>query len=458
MIKQISTAAILAAAAFQPVFAEENVGATLTVEERIYGASNFWKEVTYNFAHWQAVPDLDWDKAYQEALPRIINAKSDFEYFMELKKLCAQLKDGHTNIYFPDGMVDANRDRFPLQLRSINSRAIVENIAREYAEQIPRGSEVLAVDGKPVKQMMEEDIYPYISTSAPHMYPIIAIGSYHRLGVGVLTGPNDSVGTLLIETPTGEQKTIELPRNRNDGDVDWAVSNETPETVEFKWLDDGKAYIALNSFSREEVVTGFKENLPELYKADSIVVDLRRNGGGSGSYAAEILKSFTDKPFYPSAWKTPIHKGAHKAWGKYADMAESLEKYREYYEGHPMEVREPEPFIPEAGDKLKVPTVFLIGPSTASAAEDILIMADDIGHITMMGEPTYGSTGQPLMMDLPGGGRARVSAKRDYYRDGKEFIGVGVLPDIEVKRTVEGVRNGTDEVLAEAIQFLGTRK
>ncbi|WP_315818881.1 S41 family peptidase [Paraflavitalea speifideaquila] len=85
-----------------------------------------------------------------------------------------------------------------------------------------------------------------------------------------------------------------------------------------------------------------------------------------------------------------------------------------------------------------MPLVVLIGNNTASAAEDFLIALDDLkGRATVIGERTYGSTGQPLMFDLPGGGSARVCTKRDTYSDGREFVGYGVKPDIEVKRTVE---------------------
>jgi C-terminal processing protease CtpA/Prc len=98
-----------------------------------------------------------------------------------------------------------------------------------------------------------------------------------------------------------------------------------------------------------------------------------------------------------------------------------------------------------------------LAADTASAAEDFLIMADGIDQITSIGEPTFGSTGQPLMMDLPGGGSARISARRDFYPDGREFIGLGVEPDLEVKPTVEALLSGEDRALEKAIAILKER-
>jgi hypothetical protein len=71
-----------------------------------------------------------------------------------------------------------------------------------------------------------------------------------------------------------------------------------------------------------------------------------------------------------------------------------------------------------------------------------------------VGEATGGSTGQPLLVRLPGGGSARICTKRDTYPDGSEWVGVGIPPSVEVHPTVVGIRAGRDEVLERAIALL----
>ena len=73
-----------------------------------------------------------------------------------------------------------------------------------------------------------------------------------------------------------------------------------------------------------------------------------------------------------------------------------------------------------------IPTVILIGYNTASAAEDFLIYTENQKHMIKIGEPTFGSTGQPMPYDLPDGGSARVCTKKDTYPSGKEFVGFGI--------------------------------
>lgn len=71
-----------------------------------------------------------------------------------------------------------------------------------------------------------------------------------------------------------------------------------------------------------------------------------------------------------------------------------------------------------------------------------------------VGTATGGSTGQPLFIKLPGGGSGRICVKRDRFPDGREFVGVGIKPDIEAKRTVADVRAGRDPELARAVEVV----
>jgi hypothetical protein len=56
------------------------------------------------------------------------------------------------------------------------------------------------------------------------------------------------------------------------------------------------------------------------------------------------------------------------------------------------------------------------------------------------------------MVELPGGGRARICAKHDLYPDGREYVGVGVIPDVEVQLTQEAIAQGRDLVLEAGIK------
>jgi C-terminal processing protease CtpA/Prc len=100
------------------------------------------------------------------------------------------------------------------------------------------------------------------------------------------------------------------------------------------------------------------------------------------------------------------------------------------------------------------PVIVLTSPRTFSAAEDFLVAFDQSGRGTIVGEPSAGSTGQPLSFKMPGGGSGRVGTWRGTYPDGKEFLGIGVQPQRLVVPTVRDFRAGKDAALDAAIAEL----
>lgn len=104
------------------------------------------------------------------------------------------------------------------------------------------------------------------------------------------------------------------------------------------------------------------------------------------------------------------------------------------------------------------PFVVLSSPRTFSAAEDFLVAFKPLKRGLIVGEPSGGSTGQPLVISLPGGGTARICSKHDTFADGTEFVGVGVIPDILVRPKVTDFTEGRDAILERAIDELERSK
>lgn len=97
------------------------------------------------------------------------------------------------------------------------------------------------------------------------------------------------------------------------------------------------------------------------------------------------------------------------------------------------------------------PVILLIGNRTFSAAEDFAMEFDFMKRGLLVGEPTAGSTGQPVSFALPGG-RARICAKRDAYPNGKKLVGIGILPDVQASPKISDFLNGEDSVLETALK------
>ena len=100
------------------------------------------------------------------------------------------------------------------------------------------------------------------------------------------------------------------------------------------------------------------------------------------------------------------------------------------------------------------PVVVLTDAGTFSAAEDFCVAFRNMKRGKLIGTTTGGSTGNPLEISLPGDVHAMICTKKDRYPDGTIFVGVGIIPDIEVKETVDSFLQEKDLVLEKAVQLL----
>ena len=147
------------------------------------------------------------------------------------------------------------------------------------------------------------------------------------------------------------------------------IYTERRVSVSYTHLDVYKrqvAYLALNTFARDTAVTQFKSLLPEIKKAKSIILDLRRNEGGNTNIGAEILSYFTDvDTLVGSRWKTRISNAYYKSNGYNLRNAKSLDDedkmYVDYYNnnswlaGGSMKFKNNSPYR----DRLRMPMVVL---------------------------------------------------------------------------------------------------
>jgi C-terminal processing protease CtpA/Prc len=326
-------------------------------------------------------------------------------------------------------------------------------------DKIPIGTEIIRINGIDTKEYGDKYVKPYIASSTEYVLQ-------KNVSAFLLQSLKGTHYKLELKKPDGSIFNLEITLNDSD-DEPWYPAFDEWKLFEFKWINKEIAYIALNSFADDRIVSMFYEKLPEIRKAKKLIIDLRKNGGGSTGNGNQILQYLTyDRELRGSAYQSRLHIPAYKAWGKYMTAKDTINKDEEtkkwnrqalltyqdrYFHKFPYR---PTKINLKKDDRIVVPTAILMQNNTASAAEDFLIAADKQLHMIKIGERSYGSTGQPLVLDLPGGGFARICAKKDTYPDGREFVGVGIAPDIFVKKTLNDFINNTDPILAKAIEYL----
>lgn len=431
---------------------------TLTASEKVYGLSKFWQEVNYNFIYFNKVDHKKWDSTYSSLIEEVQKTSNDYEYFRLMKKFCAMLKDGHTNIYFPEKIQSQLSKtmfgEYRIFIENIDHKAIITRVNLSKKNILPIGSEIISVNEYPTREYLAKFVSPYISSSTSHILEDISISE-------MLQGFEGEQYKLKIKKPDGEIFGLTIIHSKCSETELYPDTKESTNLIDFKWYENQIAYIALNSFENKSIDSLFVNKLPELYKAKALIIDLRKNGGGNGDYGLEILKYLIpDTIIYGSKSRTRNHISTYKAWGEMTNPKDTAihpeykKAYLNYIGEYYYEFSNTPRSLQTSFKRLLIPTAVLIGHYTASAAEDFLIYADKQPHFIKLGSPTFGSTGQPFHFTLPGGALARICTKQDTYSDGREFVGYGIRPDIEVISTVSDFLNKKDQVLGKAIEYL----
>ncbi|RYY97168.1 MAG: hypothetical protein EOO11_11655 [Chitinophagaceae bacterium] len=399
----------------------------LSAEERILGLSRCWSEARYNFANFDLVPGLSWDSLYTAFLPRVAAAAGNHDYYRLLQAFYSHLRDGHTGISLPPSMTRALNGVLPVEIRLIEGHAIVVANTSERKEdaRIRPGAEVLAVNDTALNEYVRTRISPYLSFSTPQD----SIERIYR--TQLLLGRAGSTVRLTFRDGAGAEWTQPLAYKLQERY--W----ERFPLLTFRVLPGNVGYLQLNSFGDERIVRLFASIFPQVQATSALLIDLRNNGGGNGSNGFAIIGRLSASGFAEGGAFVRQYRPVGRSWG-------GIEQ------GHiETDLRQPHPN--RVYDR---PVAVLTGAATYSAAEDFVSAFRMLRRGTVIGEPTGGSSGQPLFFTLPGGGLGRVCAKRDFLADGTEFIGIGIRPDLLLRPTVKGVLAGRDEVLERALELL----
>jgi C-terminal processing protease CtpA/Prc len=135
-------------------------------------------------------------------------------------------------------------------------------------------------------------------------------------------------------------------------------------------------------------------------------------------------------------------------------------------------VDSPTPFARFTNGDLDNPGAFrwtqpvMLTPQTPRYAGKVAVLVDEVSQsqaeytsmafraarAVVVGSTTAGADGNVSQLALPGGHRTAISGIGVFYPDKKPTQRIGIVPDIEVRPTVAGIRAGRDEVLEAALR------
>lgn len=435
----------------------------MTVTDRISDLSLLWKQASIVFPYFDRVGD--WDQTYQEFLPKVMEAEDDQEFHLLFAEFMNRLGDGHTDYLLPRDLIERT-GYLPFSLMYIDGRYYIRAIEEQGKAHLL--TEVLRINGAEFKDILAE-AFRYIYHVGDYAYPSklsqILPFLLKKTGNEMITAG----GTYLFDLAEAKPSMVECSALNASKSFERIGCGK----LDIRMYEGNLLYIKLDNFLYAGAADEIRQAADEITKATGnpgsikgVIFDLRENIGGMTMYGAKVAELFISGQFHAGQKRTRKMSGIDVAVAsQFARMSdeeianirwerEEVEKCQKINRNAYFEEYLNDFGSPDHKRMFDQPCVILTSRNTISAAEDFIVMFKDKHRATIIGTATHGSTGTPLLMNLSCGGRARVCSVGYKLMDGTEFIGCGIMPDIQMENRIEDYRLETDCVLDTAIHFL----
>jgi len=223
-------------------------------------------------------------------------------------------------------------------------------------------------------------------------------------------------------TVTIKDKDIDLVRDN----VNYAISKAKPQ---YKLIEEGIWYLNIDKIEMDTI----NKLLLSLEKCKAIICDARGYVKNNHEFINHLMKSDDTT----SSWMQVPQI-------IYPDQ-KNITGYAKFNWMSGMKAKKP-----YLGNK-KV--IYIIDGTAISYAESCMGYIEGYKLATIIGQPTAGTNGNVNPFDLAGGFTIPWTGMKVLKHNGSQHHGIGILPDIYVSKTIQGIKEGRDEFLEKAIEI-----
>jgi C-terminal processing protease CtpA/Prc len=386
---------------------------------RLLALFRYWNIIQYYFPYKYLIGE-DWENTLEEFIPKFIKCPNSIEYRLVVLELITRINDTHAKIYRDSSLEKYTGYNFaPFEIKFINDSAIVTNyfdekLGKETGVKI--GDVILEVDNQLVEEIVERKLKYTPASNYSTKLRNIAFDFLRT---------NDSILDIVYKHNKKSFKT--KIRTYQKKELNISAVYQKKDTC-FKFIQPDIAYIYLGNFKREYVYS----IINDIKSTKGLIIDLR-------CYPSDFVVFDLGKYFISE----------NTDFVKFTCV--SLKQPGLFTFTKPLGINKEDDFFYGAT------IVILVNEMTQSRAEYTAMAFRAAPNAIVIGRTTAGADGNVSEFFLPGGIRTMISGIGVYYPDGQETQRVGIIPDIEVKPTVEGIRKGRDEVLEKAIEILNKK-
>lgn len=371
----------------------------------------YWNIIEYYYPYKDIIEE-NWDSVLTEFIPKFIETKDELEYKLAVEGLATKIHDPHAMVSDTNGTLDKYMgDKYaPIEFGLIENQIVIKNVLPKYEKEckLKKGDIVLKINDKDIFEVIKEKS-KYASLSKKSAI-------VNRLQYELFATSKDSMNLTIKRDDNKITQNVKCYPDINMFDID---------EDSHKLIDKNIGYINPGELEEGEI----DKIMDKFMDTKGLIVDLRY-------YPSDFIVYSLGKYLMPKEVtfaKTSVpNQSVPGEFILYEDLKVGSDN-KNYYKGKVM---------------------ILMNERSQSQSEFTVMALRNAPNAKVIGSDSIGTDGNVASFSLPGGVNTLITGVGIYNPDKSQTQRVGLKPDIYIEPTIQGVKEGRDELLEKAIEII----
>ncbi|WP_395374656.1 S41 family peptidase [Marinicella sp. W31] len=375
---------------------------------RLLGLFRFWNIIEY-FYTYKSLMDQSWTVTLDEFIPQVVAAEDLLSYTLAIARFVAKTDDTHVFVNSTTMNNYYSYSYLPFVVRLIEGKTTVAGVDEDYADQLQIGDIITAVNGRSITEVRAEQ-------------------------AALIAGSNPTVKQRYVDYrlnrgEAGETMIFSVVKDNGDEIEVSAVYGSRPGALYRsdlpKWTRHNLGacdigYIHMGQLETADVATV----MSALNDTDAIIFDIRNYPRGT---LWTLVSYLFPENLRVAKFEAPdmSNPGAFRNFFGVIGSNQS-----QLYQGR---------------------LLILQNADSISQSEYTIMGLEQHPNAVKIGSQTAAADGNVTPVFLPGQMRINFTGLGVFYTDNTPTQRVGIVPDVVVMPSIQGLKDGRDEVLETAL-------
>lgn len=374
----------------------------------------YWNIIEYYYPYTDIIEE-NWDEVLTTFIPKFVNTESELDYKLAISELTTKIHDPHAGVYdINETLTKYWGNKYaPIEFDLVEDSIVIKKIFPKYKNkcELKQGDIVLEINDKDIFEVIKEKS-KYRSLSRKEAIVNCLQGYLFRTS-------NDSIKLKLKRDGKDIIKNVKCYNDQSMFDI---------KEPSHKLIDENIGYINPGQLSKNEI----DKIMDKFMNTEGIIVDLRE-------YPSEFIvydlgKMIISKPTIFSKISLP----SQSVPGEFIFEKDQIVN-------------------PDDKKHYKGKVTILMNERSQSQSEFTVMALRKGTKAKVIGSNSIGTDGNITEVYLPGGVTTTITGLGVYNPDGSQTQRIGLKADIYIKPTIDGIKEGRDELLEKAIEVIKTK-